>query len=236
MRHGVAKTVSIIGVAALGLLSFLIYELLTVADLDHWESEVVAFERRDVSNPPPRGAILFVGGRDIRYWETLEADLAPLLVMARGIGGAQIRHLTHYAARLIKPYEPAAVMIVAGGEDLADVHGRRPEDVLDDFKILVSALRAHEVEVPIYFISIKPSPMRAARWLGVKRANGLIEAYCGQDDRLHYVDVTRGMFDERGDIRDELFRWDGLTLNEAGYRQLTQMIRPVLISDFGADE
>ena len=228
------KTVGIIGVAALGLLSFLVYELLTAADPDHWESEVVAFERRDVSNPPPQGAILFVGGRDIRYWETLESDLAPLTVVGRGLGGVQLHQLTYYAARIIKPYQPAAVMVMAGGEDLADVHGRRPEDVLADFKVLVSALRAHGVEAPIYFISIKPSPMRASRWLGVKRANALIEAYCRENDRLHYIDVASGMFDEAGEIRGELFRWDGLTLNAEGYRQLAAMLRPVLVSRFGA--
>lgn len=226
------------GIAAaitVGLASLLVYVLLASSDVDYWEGEIREFERRDISNPPPRGGIVFVGGRDIRLWQTLEADMAPLAVVRRGFGGAQLHHLTHYAGRIVKPYAPGAVVVMAGEEDLADVQGRRPEDVLDGFEVLVTALRAHGVDAPVYFISIKPSPMRESRWLAAKRANALIKAYTDDADGLFYIDAASGMFDPTGAVREELFRWDGLTLNDEGYRLLAAEVRPVMSTRFPAN-
>ena len=56
------------GVAVAALFAFLIYVLLASGDAKYWEGEIAAFERRDVSNPPPENAVLFVGGRDLRLW------------------------------------------------------------------------------------------------------------------------------------------------------------------------
>ena len=50
------------GVAVAALFAFLIYVLLASGDAKYWEGEIAAFERRDVSNPPPENAVLFVGG------------------------------------------------------------------------------------------------------------------------------------------------------------------------------
>src|SRR5690349_7385030 len=37
-------------------------------------SEIAAFEAADRTNPPPTGAILFIGSSSIRLWKTLAAD------------------------------------------------------------------------------------------------------------------------------------------------------------------
>lgn len=210
------------------LFAFLIYVLLASGDADYWAGEIAEFERRDISNPPAMGSIVFVGGRDVRQWESLSDDMAPLPVLNRGFGGAYLDHLTYYAARIIKPYKPSAVVVLAGGEDLADVRGRTPEDVLESFQIFMSALRAHEVDAPVIFVSIRPSPMRAARWFGAKRANALIEEFAATRDDIVYLDVASLMFTEDDEMRDELFRWDGLSLSAEGYALLTSRLKPLL--------
>jgi hypothetical protein len=102
------------GVAVLALFAFLIYVLLASGEPKYWEGEIAAFERRDVSNPPPENAVLFVGGRDVRLWERLAEDMAPIPVIQRGFGGAQIKHIDYYRARIIHPYKPRAVVVMAG--------------------------------------------------------------------------------------------------------------------------
>jgi len=219
--------VSLVVVAFFG---FLVYVLLASGSASYWEGDIAAFERRDVSNPPPQGAVLFVGADDVRLWETLPQDMAPITVVQRGFGGAQIAHVTHYATRIVIPYRPRAIVLMAGEADLSDVRGRRPEDVLDDFKTFVSTLRSHGLNAPVFFVSIHPSPMRASRWFGAQRANALIADYEKTQTGLYFIDVATPMFDIKGEIRGDLFRWDGLTLNEKGYALLAERIKPALVA------
>jgi len=216
------------------LFAFLVYVLLASSGPDYWIGEIAEFERHDVSNPPSKGGIVFVGGRDVRLWETLESDMAPLPVLNRGFGGAYLDHLTYFAARIIKPYEPRAVVVIAGAEDMADVQGRTPEELLEGFKIFMSALRAHDVSAPVIFVSIRPSPMRAARWFGAKRANGLIEAFAATRDDVIYLDVASLMFTDSEEMRGDMFRWDGLSLSAEGYSLLTSRLKPLLTRRFNS--
>lgn len=231
IRLGIAAAVFVVL-----LFAFLVYVLLASSSPDYWAGEISEFERQDVSNPPPKGGIVFVGGRDVRLWETLGEDMAPLQVLNRGFGGAYLDHLTYFAARIIKPYRPRAVVVIAGAEDMADVQGRTPEELLEGFKVFLSALRAHEVSAPVIFVSIRPSPMRAARWFGAKRANGLIEAFAAARDDVIYLDVASLMFTADEEMRDEIFRWDGLSLSPEGYSLLTSRLKPLLLRRFDSPQ
>src|SRR5215468_6885350 len=74
-----------------------------------WEQEIAAFERTDQTNPPPRGAVLFIGSSTIRLWKTLARDFPEQQVVNRGFGGSEILDSTHFAERIIFPYEPRMI-------------------------------------------------------------------------------------------------------------------------------
>lgn len=217
------------GLVVLALFGFLLYVLLASGEPAYWSGEIAAFERRDVSNPPPRDAVLFLGDDDVRLWDRLAGDMAPIPIIARGFGGAQIAHVTYYIPRIVAPYRPRAVVLMAGEADMSDVRGRRPEDVLGDFTNFVAALRKAGVAAPVYFVSIHPEPMRRSRWLGVKRANVLIADYIKTVPDLHFIDVSPGLLNGADEARSEMFRWDGLSLNAAGRAVLVERIKPVLL-------
>jgi lysophospholipase L1-like esterase len=221
----------LVGLAVLAIFGFLLYVLLASGAPGYWSGDIAAFERRDVSNPPPQGAVLFLGDDDVRLWDTLSADLAPVRSIARGFGGAQIAHITYYIPRIVVPYKPSAIVLMAGATDLSDVRGRRPEDVLDDFKAFVAALRKAGVTAPVYFVSIHPQPMRSSRWLGAKRANALIAAYIKTDPSLHFIADAALFIDGTGQVNGDLFRWDGLTLNIKGQAILADVIKRRLLKD-----
>ncbi|MBV1933456.1 MAG: hypothetical protein KUG59_02120, partial [Parvibaculaceae bacterium] len=222
-----------LGFAVVALFGFLVYILFAEGDPDHWSGEIAEFTRQDISNPPPKGALLFVGGSDLRQWESLSQDMAPLKVINRGFGGARISHITHYASRIIKPYAPQAIVVMAGDEDLADVRGYRPEDLQRDLDIFVAAVRAHGVKAPVIFVSVRPSPMRKARWLASKRANVLIRELADAHAGVYYIDVASSLFNEDQSLRADMFRWDGLSLTEEGYAQIREMLYPALMGAFG---
>ena len=229
------RTLVIIGgmfiLAVVALFGFLLYVLLASGNPTYWAGDISAFERLDVSNPPPRGAVLFVGDANVRQWKTLGRDMAPILTVARGFGGAQIAHVTYYIPRIVAPYKPGAIVLIAGQADLSDEGGRRPEDVLDDFRAFVAALRKAHIMAPVYFVSIHPQPMRQSRWLGAKRANALIGAYIREDPSLHYIDVASVLSNGADKANEDDFRWDGLSLNVRGYALMTARIKPVLLAD-----
>jgi len=187
-----------------------------------WESQIRAFERRDATNPPPAGAMLFVGSSSIRLWESLRRDFTNYTVFRRGLGGAHLADLAQYADRIILPYEPQIVLVYAGDNDLAA--NNRPRQVLADFQALVKRIHAEQPETKIAFISIKPSVARRSLLQRIHRANDLVRAYTERDSRLFYIDLFWPMLNPQGEPRPRLFRWDGLHLNEQGYRLWADVI------------
>src|SRR5438046_9574950 len=87
-------------------------------DFGKWEKEIAAYERMDRTNPPPRGALLFIGSSTIRLWKTLAQDFPGHRVINRGFGGSEIADSTHFAERVIVPYTPRTVFLPAGCSDL----------------------------------------------------------------------------------------------------------------------
>lgn len=214
-----AVTVAALAVAWLAVYQFLLYRQ---NHRPRWYSELRAFDRRDETNPPPPGAMLFVGGSSIRLWETLKRDFTNYAVFRRGLDGAQLTDLVATADRVILPYEPQLVLVYAGDNDLAA--GKRPRQVLADFKELVKRIRTEQPEARIAFISIKPSVARRHLLDQVRRANELVQAYTEQDSRLFFIDLFESMLNAEGEPRPRLFRYDGLHLNEQGYRLWADVI------------
>jgi hypothetical protein len=78
-------------------------------NFDKWEKNIAAYEKADAVNPPPKGAILFMGSSTVLLWKTLAQDFSQHTVINRGFGGSQIVDATHFAPRIIFPYAPKAI-------------------------------------------------------------------------------------------------------------------------------
>lgn len=195
-------------------------------------AEVAAFAAEDERQPPPDAPVVFVGSSSIRLWETLAEDMAPIPVLNRGFGGSQLPHLVHFVDQTVVRYLPRAVVIYAGDNDLDASTGKSAADVARDFGTLVATIHAYVPGVRIYFLSIKPSPARWRRWPEMERANAAIAELCRGDPRLAYVDVATPLLrDGRPD--EDYYRWDGLHLNAAGYREWRRVVRERLCQDLG---
>ena len=196
----------------------------TPRDLSIWEPEIKAFEASDRTNPPPQGAILFVGSSSIRIWKTLAQDFPGHQVINRGFGGSKIADSTAFADRIIVPYHPSMVALYAGDNDLAA--GNTPAQVVADYRAFVRKIRAKLPDATIAFISIKPSPSRWHLHDKMQAANHQIASMKG--NKLIFIDVYSAMLGADGKPRPELFLPDGLHMNAAGYRLWTSIIEPRL--------
>lgn len=191
-----------------------------------WEKAITAFETADRANPPAKGAVLFVGASVFVRWKTLAEDFPEQRVLNRAFGGSQIADSTHFAERMIFPYEPRMILLRAGGNDIHS--GKSADRVFADFKAFVAKIRSKFPETPIVFVSISPSPSRWAQAGTAKAANALIAAYIRETPNLQYVETYDMVLGADGKPRPELFVADQLHFTPAGYKLLTERVRPVL--------
>jgi lysophospholipase L1-like esterase len=191
-----------------------------------WEKDVAAFEAKDRANPPPRGAVLFVGSSTIVRWKSLPADYPDIVTLNRGFGGNSIIDCTHFADRTIFPYDPKMIVLRAGGNDLHG--GKTVEQVFGDYKDFVAKVRSKYPDVPIVYLSMSPAPARWAERDLNKQVNTLIEKYDKDKPNLKYVECYDMTLDKDGQPREELFVEDHLHFNGEGYKLLSERLRPVL--------
>lgn len=196
-----------------------------------FEDEIRAYEEADRYDPPPEGAILFVGSSSVRMWESLERDFAPIPVLNRGFGGSQIEDSTHFAPRIVFPYRPSMIVLYAGDNDLAS--GKSPGEVFEDYRAFVRTVRRRLPETPVAFVSIKPSPSRRGLMGEQRAANALVREYAGSEPGLSYLDVFTPMLGPGGDLRPELYIEDELHMSPAGYAIWSAVIGPRLVMPGG---
>ena len=196
-----------------------------------WESAIAQYEASDLADAPDSGSVVFVGSSSILFWGTLVGDMAPISVLNRGFGGSVISHVTHFSDRVVLPYEPSAIVLYAGDNDIA--FGLSADCTLRDFEAFVEHIETEAPGTPIYFISIKPSPSRMDLWDDMERANRLIEARTTTRSTLHFIDVSESMLDEQRQPIEALYLEDGLHMTPAGYELWTSIVKPRLASDLG---
>jgi lysophospholipase L1-like esterase len=180
-----------------------------------FEKEILAFEARDKTNPPPKNAILFVGSSSIRMWKTLAQDLPQYPVINRGFGGSQIADSIHFADRIVIPYEPRLIVMYAGGNDINAK--KKPDVIARDFKAFVAKVREKLPNTHIAYISIAGNPARWAQVEQVKEANRLIREFTATQPRMSFIDVFPHMMGDDGMPKPDIFLPDRLHMNEKGY-------------------
>ncbi len=192
-------------------------------DFARWENEIQAFERSDATNPPPKGGCVFIGSSTVRMWTSVAQDFPDQKVINRGFGGSQIVDSTHFADRVIVPYEPRLVFLRAGGNDLAA--GKSVEEVFGDFKDFAATIHAKLPAADIVYIAQSPSIARWKQHEKEKALNELAKGYTKTQPWLHYIESYPIVFGPDGKPRPELFIADGLHFNAAGYKLLAEQVR-----------
>jgi lysophospholipase L1-like esterase len=191
--------------------------------------EIAAFKKQDSITPPPQGAILFVGSSSFRFWENLASSFPDRVVINRGFGGSSLPDVTHYAGDIIFPYQPKQIVIYCGDNDLAASDTVTAKIVYDRFIQLYTAIRSRMAQVPVLYVSIKPSPSRERLMPRMVEANRMIERFLHGQPHAAFVDVYHLMLTPEGRPIAELFREDKLHMNPKGYLIWQKAILPYLV-------
>jgi lysophospholipase L1-like esterase len=199
-----------------------------------WEDAIRALESKTRDRHSPGQGVVFIGSSSIRLWDTLTEDMAPIDVIQHGFGGAKLNDLVYYAKRLVNTYQPRAVVVFAGTNDIHPGAAKPPEQLLASYQAFVATVRADQPTVPIYFIGITPSPMRWSVWPIAQSTNALIQQWSESDPNLHFIDTSAGLMGPDGEPDPDNYRFDGLHLNAQGYSVWREIIRTRLLDELGA--
>jgi lysophospholipase L1-like esterase len=200
----------------------------TTHDYAKWEKAIASFQEADHKSAPAKGSVLFVGASSIVRWKTLAEDFAGVPVLNRAFGGNEIKDSTFYADKIIFPYEPKAIFLRAGGNDINA--GWPAADVFADFKAFVVKVRGRLRGIPIFYIGLSPTIKREKQIDEGNKLNDLIAAWVKKQTRITYIDTRDLTLDKDGKVRPDLFVDDMLHFNEAGYKLLAARVKPFVMA------
>lgn len=193
-----------------------------------FSKEIAAFKLEDKQHLGTEKPILFIGSSSFRMWDSLQSYFPSYHILNRGFGGSTLSDVIYYADDIIFPYRPKQIVIYCGENDLTAPNVDEAV-VFDRFIILFEMIRKRFNDIPILFISIKPSPSRKQYRASVESANASIQYFLSQQKHTGFIDVYHLMLDERGNPKPEIFQSDSLHMNKNGYQIWQRAIAPHLI-------
>ena len=228
---------------AQNLLTLLLFSLIVGCSLEQkysafkntFEQDIQALEQlRDYEEK--EDYLLFIGSSSIRRWNSIEADMAPYVVVKRGYGGARYYDLIHHVDRLVKNKSAAKAVIIfvandiSGPNDWDKIHqDLTPREVKTLFKAV--AKKIHKQlgdETPIFVIETTPTPSRWHVWNQISTANDLIQEYTKKQANLNFISTRNEFYNKRGVPEGKYFVKDSLHLSEAGYDLWEEIIKDAL--------
>lgn len=162
-----------------------------------------------------KGSIVFTGSSSIRMWKNLQEEFPNVPIINTGFGGSQASDLITHLDALVLRYEPIAVFIYEGDNDVNA--GKRPAVILKDLQEIFHQLNNQMEGISIYFIGAKPSPSRWQLKTEYLAFNKALEHYTEGMVNANYVNVWNPMLDATGNPRPELFLGDMLHMKPEGY-------------------
>jgi len=202
--------------------------VLQAQDKPRFWDDVQTIKQFDKMYNPPAHPILFTGSSSIRKWDDLERTFASYVVLNRGIGGAIVNDITFYLNDIVFPYHPRQIVLYVGENDLPD-EASTADSVLHRTERLFHLIRNKLPDVPIVYISMKPSPSREKFQQKAIEANALIKDFLSKEKQTVFIDVFHAMLTADGKTRPELFVSDMLHMNAKGYQIWQELVEPHLL-------
>lgn len=213
------------------LIIFLAWSMQVAAQevLRPFQKEVNAFVLQDSLHPPVGQPILCIGSSSFTKWKDIEAYFPGWGMLNRGFGGSSLLDVIYYAPQVIFPYNPRQILIYCGENDIAATPQPTTKTVVKRCKQLLRLIRSKWKDVPIIYISIKPSPLRWKLESSFVEANRGIQRYMQKQKNMQLLDVHSAMLTATGEPNPELYIADRLHMNEKGYEIWKNLLLPLLM-------
>ena len=197
-----------------------------------FQEEINVFIKKDSIAMPADNSILFVGSSSFNYWKDISNYFPGYPIINRGFGGSSLTDIIHFNQETILKYKPKQIYIYCGENDIAASDTITPQIVFERFKTLYTIIRNHlGNNIPVMYVSIKPS---VARWSMEDKfvtANSLIRNFINKQKQTQFLDVHAAMLDSNGEVLKDIFIADKLHMNAKGYAIWQKIIAPTLVQE-----
>jgi lysophospholipase L1-like esterase len=137
--------------------------------------------------------------------------------------------LWKYKDDVLFAYKPKQIVIYCGENDVASSENVSSSEVAGRFKKLYKSIRNKYPDIPVAFISLKPSPSRWKMKDRMREANHLIRQFAEAENNFVFVDIWDKMLNENGYPKSEIFTADSLHMNKYGYEIWVRALNQVLV-------
>lgn len=196
-----------------------------VPQAERWNKELAAFDKENTMHPQRTGGLVFCGSSTIRLWK-LKDSFPEYSPINRGFGGSRYDDLVRHAEGILKPLQPAVLVIYSGDNDIAAKQSSG--EVVQNFEKFHTWVRTELPETKIIVLGIKPSVKRWEMIESIRETNSQLAKICGKDPQATFIDTETVMLGADGKPIPELFVADGLHMSEEGYRRWAQLLKPYL--------
>ena len=193
-----------------------------------WD-DVQAFKKEDSLHHPTKNSILFMGSSSFTKWKDVADYFPGYDIINRGFGGSTLLDQIRYVNNIVFRYQPRQIVIYCGENDLAGSDKVTGQIVYDRFVHLFKLIRQKLPNVPVVFISLKPSPSRWQLRDKMIAANNKIKAYLATKQHTAFVDVYHQMLNGEGLPKKEIYLDDSLHMNAKGYTIWQKELKPHLL-------
>lgn len=219
-------------------------------DLKLLEKEIIAYE----SEPIVKGKILFYGHSVFTRWGSpkfgyrrLDEDIrmkdGSLACVNHGFGTSTSEELLYYYPRMVRPWEPRALVIATFAND--KMYGYGPNDVMINISKLCHWARTDFPGIKIFLMEAHPCPKRKNetirdQWNSHKNMresyNEMLHIYAQTHEDTKVIELWNRpeLFETPEDVgnfrkvREDIFVEDGVHPNQAGYDILGEIFRKEL--------
>lgn len=183
---------------------------------ERFESEVIALYDKEYKIDPNKQVVVFTGSSSIRMWKDVQDYYPHINAINTGFGGSHFSDLNFYLSDLVFKHKPDIVFIYEGDNDIAG--NKKPDEILETAKEVVSRIRDVLPSTPVYLISPKPSISRWNLEEQYVALNKLMAKYAIEDSMVTFVNVWDPMLNKEGTPMKDIFIEDNLHMNEKGYK------------------
>lgn len=192
-------------------------------------AEIQTFRAQDSLKFPEPNQILFIGSSSFTRWTDLGEYFPNHKILNRAFGGSSLPDLIRYRYDILYAYEPKQIVIYCGENDFAASDTVSVQTVLSRFNLLFELIRFKHRNVPIAYVSMKPSPSRVHLMPKYVEANKLIKKYLATKKKTAFIDVYTKMLNADGSPISDIFVADRLHMNAKGYAIWKKIIEPYLL-------
>ena len=219
-------------------------------ELKSLEKEIIAYEQE----PVKKGLILFYGHSLFTRWgapkwgyrrmdEDIRSKDGSLAVVNHGFGTSTSEELLYYYDRMVRPWEPRALVIATYAND--GMYGYSPEQVMDVLARLLAWARTDFPGIKLFIVEPHPCPSGKDAtikdlWNNAKHKREkfieMIHIYAQTHEDTKVIELWNQpeLFETPEDVgnfhkvREDIFVADKVHPNQAGYDILAPIFRKAL--------